>query len=192
MTDNIEDIVLKIKAGDELAFERVFKTYYPALHNLARGILKDSDLAEEQVQEVFIRLWELRDVLRDDLKLFPYLIASVRNRCYNLTRHQEVKQKYITYQRQRYREEILNYEYEDLTEEIINKMHEAVNRMPDKCREVFKLSRFEGLSHKEIGERLSISTKTVENHITKAMKILKAELIPVSHIILILILGELL
>jgi len=177
--DNIvtQKLIKEIKSGDEKAFEEVFRLYYGPLLNMGRGLTRDEQLAEEQVQEVFVRLWEKRETLKDDLKLFPYLLTSVRNRCYNLTRNNQVAQKYVNFQQKQYQDEILHYDYENEDDETIVKIHAAIENMPEKCQEVFKLSRFEGLSHKQIAEKLSISVKTIENHITKAMKLLKNELL---------------
>ena len=172
-----EHIATAIKNGDEQAFEEVFKRYYGPLLNLSLGILKDEVAAAEQVQEVFVKLWERRSSLTEDVKLFPYLLTSVRNRCYNYIRDQGVAKKYVNHQLQQYRDQIFNEEYELYDEALIKRLHKAIDKMPEKCKEVFKLSRFEGLSHKQIASRLSISTKTIENHITKAMKILKSELL---------------
>ena len=104
-------------------------------------------------------------------------MTGVRNRCYNYIRDQAVVKRYIDRQLQQYRDQVFNEDYELYDDVLIGRLHEAIDQMPDKCKEVFKLSRFEGLSHKQIAVRLSISTKTIENHITKAMKILKTELL---------------
>ncbi|MEM7549779.1 MAG: RNA polymerase sigma-70 factor [Bacteroidota bacterium] len=171
-----EHIIQAIKNGDKEAFEQVFKQYYNALFNLSKGILKDEAIAEEQVQEVFIKLWERKEELQADIKLFPYLLTSVRNRSYNYVRDHTVAQKYVDHQLQQYREQIFNQDYEQYSDEIILKLNKVIDQLPDKCREVFKLSRFENLSHKEISKRLNISTKTIENHITKAMKVIRAQM----------------
>lgn len=190
LADFPKHIVRLIKAGDAEAFEAVFKKYYLPLLNLAVGILKEEGQAEEQVQEVFTKLWERRAKLDDDLRLFPYLLTSVRNRCYNYVRDQSVADKYVFHKLQEYRDQIFNDDYATYDDDVIEKLYIAIEQMPDKCREVFKLSRFEGLSHKQIAEKLSISTKTIENHITKAMKILKTELLFII-IYFISLLGDL-
>ena len=185
-----DDLTRRIKAGDAQAFEQVFKRHYQHLHNLAGSILKDSQLAEEQVQEVFAKVWERREKLSDNLKLFPYLITSVRNRCFNYLRDKQVEQKYLDYTQQQLREQILQYDYEDLDEELIGKMHSAIDTLPEKCKEVFQMSRFEQMSHKQIAAKLDISTKTIERHITKALKVLRSELAGLVKF-LILLVGEL-
>mgnify|MGYP001804222487 CR=1 FL=1 len=179
-----EHIVTAIIQGDTQAFERLFTRYYNSLLNLALGIIKDEAVAEEQVQDVFVKLWERRSCLKPVTKLFSYLVICVRNRCYNYIRDEKVEQKYVSHQLQQYRHEIFNESYDQYDEVLIGKLHQAIDQMPEKCKEVFKLSRFEGLSHKQIAEHLSISTKTIENHITKAMKILRVELLPVFIFIL--------
>lgn len=163
-------------AGDTNAFEIAFSKWYTPLVNFAKGILNDQALAEEQVQEVYIRLWEKREFLNPSLPIFPYLLKSVRNRCLNALEHQKVERKYVTHTQRQYQSEILNYDFDEVSEDLLEKLHEAIQELPEKCREVFKLSRFEGLSHREIHDKLHISTKTIENHITKALKILKDKL----------------
>ncbi|TRX48815.1 RNA polymerase sigma-70 factor [Fulvivirga sp. M361] len=185
-----DNIISEIKSGSKPAFEKAFRQYYGALLNFAKGMLKDEDAAEEHVQEVFIKLWEMRDKLKPDLKLFPYLLTSVRNRCLNQVKHKQVEQKYINYTQKQYRDQVLSYSDYDIEDEIIEKLQYSITLLPDKCREVFHLSRFEGFSHKQIAEKLKISTKTVENHITKAMKIIRKELLVIMNILVILI-GEL-
>lgn len=165
--------VRQIKSGDTDAFETVFNAYYAPLLNLANGILRNKSLAEEQVQDVFLKMWESRDSIGDETKIFPYLITCVRNKCYDQIRHNKVRHKYLDHTQKSYQEQILNYNYNDLTDEVIQDLAEAVDQLPEKCKEVFRLSRFDGLSHKEISQRLDISTKTIENHVTKALRFLR-------------------
>lgn len=173
-SDHIQ-FVCGIRNGEVSAFEAVFNAFYAPLVNFARGILKDDALAEEQVQEVFVQLWEKRGGLKDEIVLFPYLITSVRNKCINQIQHRKVQKKYELHVRGE-RTDILHYEPNDVTEERLKKLYEALNGLPEKCRQVFELSRFQHLSHKEIAAELNISTKTVENQITKALKVLKKEM----------------
>ncbi|MEL6558649.1 MAG: RNA polymerase sigma-70 factor [Bacteroidota bacterium] len=187
-----KDIITEgIRKGDEKAFETAFRQYYGKMMKLACGILKNEEMAEEQVQEVFTKVWEKRTELPEKLNLFAYLLTSVRNRCYNAIRNRQVEQKYIDYTQSRFQEQLLNFDYDDLDEELIEKLHQAINALPEKCQEVFKLSRFERLSHKEISSKLDISVKTIEKHITKALKVLRSQLVGVLKI-LILLMGELL
>lgn len=167
---------LRVKNGDEIAFENMFREYYPKLVNFAQGIIKDRDVAEEQVQEAFANLWEKRLALKEDLHVFPYLLNSVRNKCFNIVNRKLVENKYKAETQSAYQATVLDYSYDENSEELVKKLNESLTKLPPKCHEVFKLSRYEGLSHKAIGEKLGISTKTVENHITKALRILKENL----------------
>lgn len=159
--------------GDLSAFEEAFNTWYSPLVNFATGILYDSDWAEDQVQEIFIRLWEKRQTLNPSFLLFPYLLTSVRNRCMNALEHRKVQRRYVSHTQHQYQSEILNYDYDGVREDLFEKLQVAVQELPEKCREVFELSRFKGLSHQQIHHKLNISTKTIENHITKALKLIR-------------------
>jgi RNA polymerase sigma-70 factor (ECF subfamily) len=165
-----------IKNGDEVAFEKVFREFYPYLVNFANGILKDKPLAEEQAQEVFANLWEKRLALKDDLRLLPYLLTSVKNKCINIINKRLVENKYMSETQRDYQNIFLNYSHHEVSDDLIKQLHETLNKLPPKCREVFELSRFEELSHRAIGEKLGISSKTIENHISKALRILKENL----------------
>lgn len=189
MKDAHVQIVHRIKQGDTLAFEEIFNQWYPPLVNFARSILKDGPLAEEQVQEIFTRLWIKRHDLSDDLVLFPYLLTSVRNKCINIIQHQSVHNKFVSQAQREYQSQILNYDYADINEELIENLHRAINKLPDRCRDTFMLSRFHGLSHREIADQLGISTKTVENQITKALKVLKHEMLSKIYFSIICIGG---
>lgn len=183
-------IIQELKAGNTKAYEDIFKAFYNPLLNLAIGIVSEEAIAEEIVQDIFIKLWERKEQLAEDIKLFPYLLTSIRNRSYNHLRNQKVQAKYQQHLLYQYREEIWQYNTDHEDEILIEQLHNAIDEMPEKCQEVFKLSRFEGLSHKEIAEKLSISTKTIENHITRAMKILKSKFLVIVFFIIYL-LGDL-
>lgn len=156
-------------------FEQIFKLYYNPLFNLAISIVNEDPVAEEIVQEVFVKLWENWAKSDQGFKTLPYLLKSVRNRCYNFHRDQKVVNKYKQYQLQKNRRELIQYDLDQVDDDLILQLHKAIDEMPTKCKEVFKLSRFEDLTHKEIAQKLSISTKTVENHITRAVKLLKSK-----------------
>lgn len=155
-------------------FQRVFEQYYNALCNYAFTFLKDLSSSEDIVQEVFARVWEKRqDLITSDTIRF-YLFAAVRNNC--LTHLKKEKKAAIV--------ELSDY---DVAEEQIAFSQEvkpeadykmllaaAMDQLPDKCREVFVLSRMSKQSYKEISDTLGISVKTVENQIGKALKILRA------------------
>jgi RNA polymerase sigma-70 factor, ECF subfamily len=165
-----------IASGDITAFEMYFKTYYQPLCNYAYTFLQDKDEAEEIVQNTFLSVWEKSSVLNVKTSAKSYLYAMVRNACLNVIKHSKIKQRYIG-------EELAltNPGYESVMNkvsslELESKITEAIEKLPDQCRLVFKLSRYEDLKYSEIADQLKISIKTVENHMGKALKIMRTEL----------------
>lgn len=178
-----------IKEGSESAFEMMFKTYYRTLCNYAYSFLADKDEAEEVVQATFIAVWEKKNNLHVDTSFKSYLYRMVRNSCLNVIKHQKVKQQHATYQvafgettSESVSETLLGVELE-------TKIYEAMNTLPEQCRLVFQLSRFEELKYAEIAEQLQISIKTVENHMGKALKLMRVQLRDYLPLVLIFFKG---
>lgn len=175
----------KIKSGDVSSFERLFKDYYSMLCNFAYGIVKDSDSAEELVQKLFCNLWEKREELNINTSIKSYLYTAVRNACLNTKKHLKVRmeyeKEYLYVNRSAQDESGMKLE----TKELRDQIETAISKLPEQCRQVFKLSRFEELKYREIAEVLNISIKTVENHMGKALKILREEL---KYLIVLLLL----
>lgn len=183
---------LHIKAlseGDITVFEMIFRNYYQPLCNYAYTFLQDKEDAEEIVQSTFLLVWEKRDALAIRTSVKPYLYAMVRNACLNVLKHQKVKQKFAG-------EEIAlaDRSHDDVSQHVASNELElrikvAMNELPEQCRMVFKLSRFEELKYAEIAEQLNISVKTVENHMGKALKIMREQLKDYLPLILVLLNG---
>jgi len=181
------EIVQAIRKGDEAAYERTFRFYYPRLCNYASSLLKDEEDAEEIVQTVFITIWEKREELEITLSLKSYLYRAVHNHCLNRFKHASVKEAY--------REYSINYipqSYESVTEsihadELAERIEKAIRLLPEQCQKAFRMSRFEELKYQEIADQLNISIKTVENQIGKALKILRNELADYLPSLLILV-----
>jgi RNA polymerase sigma-70 factor (ECF subfamily) len=148
--------------------------------------MQDESYSEEIVQEVFINIWERRDVLKINSSIKSYLFTAVRNRCFNYIKLQLPKeQKKVDV------EDVSipisdNMEEEIMTKELQTHIQKAIDSLPNKCKIVFNLSRHSGLTYKEIAEELDISIKTVENQIGHALKRLREQLNPVWDKILIL------
>ncbi|MBN2669036.1 MAG: RNA polymerase sigma-70 factor [Bacteroidales bacterium] len=169
------------------AYEALFNQYYKMLVSFARSFVFDEDAAQEVVQNVFINLWHKRDAVSHDTSLKSYLYTSVRNRSLNYLRdngkyRSEFLDEEIT---QAFEDQVLPMELNDLQSDI----DKAMDLLPDKCREVFELSRFEGKKYQEIAEVLGISIKTVENQISKALKILREALKNHLSLLIFLTLG---
>jgi RNA polymerase sigma-70 factor (ECF subfamily) len=183
---NNERLIPQLLAGDEQTFERVYKYFLKPLHVYAINMLKDEDVAKGMVQNIFLKLWERRSTLSFSGSLQAYLYAAVYHECLNYLRHEKVKvnhQDHIVYSIKDNTESSDRMELTDLKE----KLAEALNGLPEKCRTVFQLSRFEELKYQEIADHLGISIKTVEAQMGKALKILRYKLLEYLPVIISLI-----
>jgi RNA polymerase sigma-70 factor, ECF subfamily len=162
---------------DEAAFEQVFKKHFKGLHGYAFAILKDAEDAEEMVQQVFLKLWEKAERLNFSGSVAAYLYRSVHNACLNYIKHQKVKHNHQLYVAYSMKNEVGQTGNRTVTKELEKKFDEALNDLPEQCRTIFQLSRFEGLKYREIADQLDISIKTVENQMGKALKLLRVKLV---------------
>jgi RNA polymerase sigma-70 factor (ECF subfamily) len=175
--DLLEQQVLQtLKEGNESAFEMVFKTYYRPLCQYAYSFLNDRDEAEEVVQAAFINVWDKRRQVEIQTSLKAYLYRIVRNSCLNVIKHEKVKQQHVAHEMV-YGEST----HEGVTQSVVaseleERISTAMKALPEQCRLVFQLSRFEELKYAEIADQLGISIKTVENQIGKALKIMREQL----------------
>ena len=168
---------------DKPLFERLFKTHFVHLCNFAFQYVKDSDSAKDITQKVFINLWESREKIDPQKALKSYLFTSVRNRCLNYIRDQK-----------KYRSHVLDIEIADLEisfdeedsgiTELQERVRKALATLPEKCRQVFEMSRYKNMKYKDIAEELDVSVKTVEAHMSKALKSLREQLKDVAYVIL--------
>jgi RNA polymerase sigma-70 factor, ECF subfamily len=179
----------ELKEGDINAFEMFFRTYYQPLCNYAYSFIRDRDEAEEIVQSAFLSMWEKRDTLDIKTSLKSYLYTVVRNTSLNVIKHEKIKQKHVG-------EALANEErsHENVTQKILSseleeRIQHAIESLPEQCRLVFKLSRFEELKYSEIAEQLKISIKTVENQMGKALKIMREQLKDYLPVLILLLMN---
>lgn len=180
-----QEIVGAIREGNERIFEETFRKYYQSLCNYANSILKEMDEAEEVVQNLFLSIWEKRIDLEISISLKSYLYRAVHNHCLNRIKHLKVREEY-----QQYAVNFYDASYESVSQTVMKneleiKIEEAIRKLPEQCRLIFQMSRFEELKYHEIAEQLEISPKTVENQIGKALKILRVELAEYLPLIII-------
>lgn len=158
-----------------IVFEQVFKENFKSLHAYAATILKGSDDAEEMVQNVFFKLWEKRERLHELQSVTAYLYRAVHNECMNFIKHEKVKTAY----------EVHAVHHGDIAskaqdnaeaKELQRRLADAMNDLPEQCRAIFQMSRFEELKYREIADKMGLSVKTVENQMGKALKILRTKL----------------
>jgi RNA polymerase sigma-70 factor, ECF subfamily len=164
-----------LKAGDKKVFGELFHTYYEPLCRYCLRLIPDQEEAEEIVQEVFVNLWSKRNEINIGVSLNAYLYRTVMNRAINFNNHLKIKKNHQEWA-QSVDNELVN-QHDTLMHDELQALYDtAVANMPDKRREVFELSRKEGLKYAEIAERLSISVKTVEAHLSKALDDLRHHL----------------
>lgn len=159
----------------EIDIEQAFRTHYQALYRYAFTMLKDEHGADEAVQNVFYKLWKNRDKLSVNQSVVSYLYRSVYNECLNTLKHEKVKQAYQAHAA-RTMEQIQSASEKLKLAELEKKLDEALRDLPEQCRTIFQMSRFEELKYLEIADRLGISVKTVENQMGKALRILRSKL----------------
>jgi len=180
-------ILEQIQHSNETAFEELFRTYYQGLCNYGNSLLKDMDEAEEVVQQVFCQFWEKREHLDIQISLKSYLYKMVHNACLNKIKHQKVKNVYEQHQLSQIQGQSLPASHLVTQNELEEKIKNAIDTLPEQCRIIFCLSRFEELKYAEIAEQLDISVKTVENQMGKALKILREKLS--DYLLLMVLLG---
>ena len=171
---NSEFIFFKLKQGDKDAFDFIFREYYQSLVRFAMGFIQDQDKAEEFVQGIFVKLWEGKKEIVITTSLKAYLYKSVQNKCLDSIKHDKIRHRHE--QNIQYYIETQTGENAYSSIELQEKIEGAINHLPEKTREIFRLSRYSNKKYKEIAELLNISVKTVEAHIGKALSVLRKEL----------------
>ncbi|GJM35754.1 MAG: DNA-directed RNA polymerase sigma-70 factor [Saprospiraceae bacterium] len=159
----------------EKAIEQLFRMYYTYLCHAVYRVLGDPSLVEDLVQEVFFELWRKKDSLQINISIKAYLRRAAVNKALNFIRDQKIKfeeEDRAPVQVSKINSVVQKLEAAELQVEI----DKVIDSLPDRCRVVFVLSRYEEMSYQEIADHLGISAKTVENQISKALKILRKAL----------------
>jgi RNA polymerase sigma-70 factor, ECF subfamily len=167
----------RIQDGDIKEFEQLFKKYYEPLCRYAFTVVKDMDVAEEIVQELFYGYWKGRATLSIQLSLNAYLYRAVKNNSLSYLRQQAVRQRYAEKAKSELAEvESATVEDELVAEELSKVIDETLHQLPERCSTVFRMSRFEGKKYQEIADNLAISIKTVEADMGKALHLFRENL----------------
>lgn len=170
------ETIKALREGNHTAFEELFDSCYEPLCRYAYSIVKDMDEAEDAVQKTFCKLWDQRESLKIQSSINSYLYRIVHNDCLNFIHqkiiHNEHNMNYFSNQNDADESVSEHIEVSELQQAIDN----ALATLPPQCRRVFEMSRMDQLSYSEIAKELNISTNTVENHISKALKLLRIEL----------------
>lgn len=174
-----------LKKSDKEAFDILFRNYYPTLCRFALTITRSEANAEEAVQDVFVRLWDTRQRLNTAISIKSYLFKSTYNQCLWQLKKEQTRVKYENEYVILLPDNLPSDEAENW-EAFRPVIQTAVNQLPDKCRQIFLMRRYEGLTNSEIAEYLNISIKTVENQLTIAINKLRTELKPhIKHLIIL-------
>lgn len=165
-------------AADADFFEMLFKAYYTKLTFFANRFLNNFPASEEIVSDTFTYLWEQRQQLNITRSANAYLYKMVQNRCLNYLKHKKIESAYVDYL---IRNDLLSETSNSIIElynckELEIEIEKAIKQLPEKCAEVFKLSRFEQLKNREIAAQLNISQKTVERQMTIALEKMRTSL----------------
>jgi RNA polymerase sigma-70 factor, ECF subfamily len=164
------EIVRRIRQGDIKQFETLFRSSYISLVKYAGTLIKDHDTAEEIVQDLFFRIWQEREKLKIESSLNGYLFRAVHNRCLHHIEHLKVVDRHekemanLPPQNAENPADILQYK------ELQARIAAILERLPERCGKIFCMNRFEGMKYSEIAEKLSVSVKTVEANMGKALK----------------------
>lgn len=171
------ELTERIKKGEQVAFELLFKLYHMQLCNFARIYVKSYDNADEIVQDTFIKIWEIRSTLDPNQSIKAFLFRCVHNNCINYIKKAKVSgrlsEAYIN--EMQYRMQILEQDTPDsyfdklAEEDLENRIQKAIDELPQQCKEIFLLNRFSEMSYKEIAEKLQISVNTVKTQLSRAM-----------------------
>lgn len=175
MPTDDRDLFRKINESDVKSFEILFHRYYGYLCLYASKIVKSDSAAEEIVQDFFVKLWEKRDQLIIESSVKSYFFSAIRNHCLNYIQHSKIvlkhEQKMLSEQEQK-----TSFDQSFVEIGLAEKIEESIRSLPEKRQEIFRLSREEGLKYREIAEKLNLSIKTVETHMSLAIKSLRESL----------------
>jgi RNA polymerase sigma-70 factor (family 1) len=175
MDDEIQNLVMRVWEGDPFAFKILFMKFYPKLLIFINGFLKDEEISKDICQNIFFQIWRDREKLKGIRNLDSYLFFVAKGAVFNFFDHSKVDRKYI--------EHILHspMNIEDAEErlfadELMRRIKRLVDKMPQKRKIIFRLSREKGLTNEEISKSMNISKRTVENHISAALRDIRKEL----------------
>ena len=177
------ELLVRLRNGDEKAFEIVFYSFYGMLVNFADAYLADREASRDIVQSVFLKLWNKRDDILGDQSLKAWLYCLTRNECISYLRHLKVSRKFadksreMTEKMQLHEEALQELDFNNMELDVIEKIiRDTLETLPERCREVFIMSRYDHLKNREIADQLGITLKAVEGNITRALKIFQVSL----------------
>lgn len=177
-----DNILIRLKNGDESAYRYLYDQYYSKLCHVANFYVKETFISENLVGDLFFAMWENRDKLDTIESLNSYLFTSIRNRCFNYLKQAHV-QREVSFSKFIENQFIFSLNSENdlpvgilIEKELEDKIELSINHLPQQTKKVFQLKRTEELSYEEISSQLNISVNTVKYHMKSALQILRVEL----------------
>jgi RNA polymerase sigma-70 factor (ECF subfamily) len=177
-----KEMLRRLSEGDQTALTSIYQRFWQSLFVSAYNIIKDKKACEDIIQEIFLQLWLKRENLQIRESLKAYLLAATRYQVFRYIKKAPLSQELFEHLEERFAvppsDQIL------MQKDLSKQVDKIVGSLPEKCQQIYRLSRQEYLSHKEIAERLNISTKTVENQLTIALRRLRLSLEKWSFVII--------
>ena len=170
-----KETILRFKEGYPEAFDAIYRTHSKKVYYFTLGLVKNQEVSKDLVQEVFINLWEKRDLVNAELNFDNYLFTIAYNAIRKYFRNQSLENKVKDYLQRESPEIIAGTDGTLIFNELLDLASKTVELLPPRRKAVYKLSRQEGKKIREIAETLNISPRTAENHLAKALKFLKEE-----------------
>jgi RNA polymerase sigma-70 factor (ECF subfamily) len=168
-------MIQKVRAGNEHAFKQMFVSNYSEMLRFAHSIVLDKQIAENIVEDIFVNIWVKRADWNIKQNLKSYLLRSVKNGCLNHIKHLSIQNQHALNIQENITEVKTPYDLV-ISEEFSNEVLRAIEKLPNRVGEVFKLHRFENLKYSEIAAKLNLSIGTVETHMVRALKFLRKRL----------------
>ena len=175
--DEEKILIQEVKAGNKSAFALIFRKYYKDLVMFAGNYVSEKEICEDFVQNIFLKFWNERENIHIKTSLRAFLIKSVQNACLDHIRHQQVVRNHANnVEAMEMALGLINPEQYTFYSELQTKLTSALDKLPQNYKQIIELSKIEGKKHKEISALLNISERTVEDRISKALKLLRNHL----------------
>jgi len=173
--ENISDSDLagKVKTGEKNAYQELFERYSPRIYQFSLSYLKNKSDAEELVQDIFLKIWEKREMLDVSKNIKSFIFKVAVNTIYDFIRHKNIENAFNDFARANFETDSNNTWHTVIFDEMTANLKELVAKLPEQQQKIFQLSKEEGLASEEIAEKLNLSKRTVENHLYRAVSFLK-------------------